>query len=52
MKCSDCAYCIPAEEYFQCNNENSEAYGLEIFDPKNAGCDKGSKTQKEEITTA
>jgi len=54
MKCSDCAYCITASEHtrqltngnFQCDNDNSNAYGLEIFDPANAGCNSG-RTIKE-----
>ena len=42
MKCSDCSSCKAVGEYFQCDNREANAYGLEIFNPNNAGCKSGT----------
>jgi hypothetical protein len=58
MKCSECVFCIGASTEthqrtnanFQCDNKDSNAYTLEIFNPENAGCDAGiDKYSKGEV---
>ena len=39
MKCSGCFCCQVKREFFFCNFHN-----LEVFNPENAGCDKGKKS--------
>ena len=41
MKCSDCVFCKTQPEFYKCDNPNSNANQLQIFNPENAGCASG-----------